>query len=150
MAENRGIAPPDMTSEVGKFRALAGDVEYMEYEPPQVGFGMYQKFSDTEIEGFLAVADGSPEGGLYFAFMQLAGDAAISAKSVRDFDLQVSTEKRATELRLIAQMWKDRWDAATGDIFEIFDIGGVSGCGCVPELAARPFCRRGCVGNQLF
>lgn len=149
MAENRGIAPPDMTTEVGKFRALAGDVEYVELDPPVAGFGSYAKFSDDEIKGFLAVADDSVEGALYFSFMQLAGDAALAAKSVRDLDLQVSTEKRAQELRLIAQMWKDRWDATTEDIFEVFDIGG-SGCDCVPELAPRPVCRRGCNGSRLF
>jgi hypothetical protein len=148
LAENRGIAPPDMSSNVGKFRALAGDVEFTEYDPPQPGFGMYQKFSDSEIEGFLAAADDSLEGALYFSFMQLAGDAAMEAKQVKDFDLMVNTEKRATELRLIAQMWKDRWDASTEDIFEVFDIG--RGCDCVPELAPRPVCRRGCSGSRLF
>ena len=148
MAENRGIAPPDMSSNVGKFRALAGDVEFTPYDPPQPGFGMYQKFSDSEIEGFLAAADDSLEGSLYFSFMQLAGDAALAAKNVKDFDIAISTEKRATELRLIAQMWKDRWDASTEDIFEVFDIG--RGCDCVPELAPRPVCRRGCSGSRLF
>ena len=148
MAENRGIAPPDMSSNIGKFRVLAGDIEFTPYDPPQPGFGMYQKFSDAEIGGFLAAADDSLEGGLYFSFMQLAGDAAMEAKQVKDFDLMVNTEKRATELRLIAQMWKDRWDASTEDIFEVFDIG--RGCDCVPELAPRPVCRRGCSGSRLF
>lgn len=37
MAENRGVAPPDMTTPVGQVRALLGDVEYTEYDPPPAG-----------------------------------------------------------------------------------------------------------------
>lgn len=146
MAENRGIAPPDMSSNVGKFRALAGDVEFTPYDPPQPGFGMYQKFSDVEIEGFLAVADDSVEGALYFSFMQLAGDAALEAKSVKDFDLQIDLTKRSGDLRAIAQMWHDRWSALTEDIFEVFDIGSQEQCH--PELAPWPV--RGRCGDKLF
>lgn len=149
MAENRGIAPPDMSTAVGQTRALLGDVEYTEYDPPQTGFGMYEKMSDLEIEGFLARSDNSPEGAMYFVYLQISGDAAFASRMIRDFDLQVDTTKRSGEFLAIADRWKSLWDASTEDIFEVFDIGN-SGCGCVPELAPRPFCRRGCNGSRLF
>ena len=149
MAENRGIAPPDMSTAVGQTRALLGDVEFTEYDPPQTGFGMYEKMSDLEIEGFLARVDNSPEGAMYLVYLQVAGDSAFASKVVKDFDLSVDTTKRSGEFLAIADRWKSQWDASTEDIFEVFDIGN-SGCGCVPELAPRPVCRRGCSGSRLF
>lgn len=149
MNENRGVAPPDMTTAVGQTRALLGDVEYTEYDPPQTGFGMYGKMSDDEIEGFLARSDNSPEGAMYFVYLQIAGDSAFASKIVKDFDLQVDTSKRSGEFLAIADRWKAQWGSATADIFEVFDIGR-SGCSCVPELAPRQVCRRGCNGSRLF
>lgn len=148
MAENRGVAPPDMATKVGQFRALVGDVEYTEYDPPQPGFGMYKKFSDTEIEGFLAVSEGSLAGAAYFAYLQIASSAALESKSVKDYDLQIDLTKRAGDLRAIAQMWKDKWDAESADIFEVFDTVGTPGC--YPELAQWPAIPGRCLGNRLF
>lgn len=148
MAVNRGVAPPDLETEVGKFRALTGDMEYSELDPPEAGFGSYEKFGDDEIKGFLLVADNSLNGAAYYAFLQLATSAAMTSKSVKDLDLQIDTTKRAGDLRAIAQMWLGRWDEESADIFEVFDVGG-SGCGCIPELSARPVCRSGCSGFRL-
>lgn len=149
MAENRGVAPPNMATPVGQVRALLGDVEYTEYDPSQPGFGMYKKMSDLEIEGFLARSDNSPEGALYYVWLQVAGDAAFASRVVKDLDLQVDTTKRSGEFLAIALQWKDSWTQSTADIFEVFDLGG-SDCGCVPELAPRTVCRRGCNGSRLF
>lgn len=148
MAENRGVAPPDLTTLVGQVRALLGDVEYTNYDPPQPGFGRYRLMSDIEIEGFLLNSDDSVEGAVYFAYLQMAGAAAMESKEVKDFDLSVNTTKRATDLRLIAQMWLDKWNAATADIFELFDVG--FGCVCRMELAEGMSCRRDCNGRQLY
>lgn len=151
MAENRGVAPPDMSTPVGQVRALLGDVEYTEYDPPQPGFGMYQKMSDLEIEGFLIRSDQSPEGALYFVWLQVAGDAAFASRVVKDLDLQVDTSKRSGEFLAIAREWKEQWDSASADIFEVFDTVVDGGCGeCVPEATPRPYCRKGCYGGQLF
>lgn len=38
MAENRGVAPPDFTTDVGMVRANIGDVTWEEFDPPQPGF----------------------------------------------------------------------------------------------------------------
>lgn len=146
MAENRGVAPPDMTSNVGKVRALLGDLEYEEYDPPQPGFGMYRKMGDSEIEAFLALSDDSPEGAVYFAYMQMSSDAALESKTIQDMDLRVDLSKRATDLRLIAAQWKDTWDQASGDIFELFDVVTHR---CRHELAEGVSCRRGCYGSGL-
>lgn len=146
MAINRGIAPPDITTEVGKFRALVGDLSYTELDPPEAGFGNYSLFSDDEIKVFLDTST-SKEGAAALAYTQLAGAAAIESKNVKDYDLQVDLTKRATDLRLIAAMWQDKADAATADIFELFDVNIRDG-DCTPELAA-PVVRRGC-GLRLF
>lgn len=144
---NKGIAPPDLTSDLGRVRAIVGDITWTDFDPPQLGFGDYRYFSDAEIEAFLAVS-GSLEGAIALAYNSLATSAAMEARSIKDFDLQVSTEKRATELRLLSAQWSGKADALSADIFEVFDI--VSECSCVPELAPTPVCRRGCRGSQLF
>lgn len=151
MAENRGVAPPDFTTDVGKVRANIGDVAWEEYNPPQSGFGLYKMYSDAEIEAFLAQAGDDPNGATYYIYLAMSAAAAMESKSVKDLDLSVDTTKRSGDLRAIAAMWKDRWDDSSGaaDIFELFDIGG-SDCGCVPELAPRTVCRRGCNGSGLF
>ena len=146
---NKGEAPPHPATAVGQFRVLIGDVDYTPLDPVQVGFGDYAMFSDDEIEVFLMQADNSLEGSLYWAYMQMAGAAARESKNVKDLDLQVDLTKRATDLRLMAIQWKEAWDQVSADIFEVFDIGGLD-CGCVPELAPRTVCRRGCNGSGLF
>lgn len=146
MTINKGVAPPDISTEVGKFRALVGDLSYTELTPPVPGFGDYTLFSDFEIEVFLA-SSGSLEGAAALAYTQLAGSAALESKTVKDFDLSVDLSKKATDLRLIAAMWQDKAAAASADVFELFDVN-IRDEDCTPELAA-PVVRRG-FGFQLF
>lgn len=135
MAVNKGVAPPDMTSDLGKLRAILGDLEYTELDPPETGFGSYKFFGDAELQAFLDTGE-SIEAGAYMAYMQLAAGAAMESKSVKDMDLQVDLTKRATDLRLIAGEWKSRADALSADIFELFDTT-IEGDYCEPELAAK-------------
>lgn len=130
---NKGVAPPDMGTEVGRFRALIGDLKYTELEPPATGFGNYTLFSDAEIEVFLGMSD-SPEGAAAMAYMQLAGSAALESSQVKDLDLQIDLTKRATDLRLIAAEWQKKADANAADIFELFDVS-IQGGFLSPELA---------------
>lgn len=146
MAINKGVAPPDISTEVGKFRALVGDLSYTDLTPPVPGFGNYTLFSDFEIEVFLA-ASGSLEGAAALAYTQLAGSAALESKTVKDFDLSVDLSKKATDLRLIAAMWQDKADAASADVFELFDVS-IRDSNCTPELAAKSY-GGGC-GFRLF
>lgn len=146
MAVNRGVAPPERGTGVGNFRFLIGDAAFEELTPPEAGYGSYKLFSDDEIEVFLSMGE-SPEDAAYLAFMQLAGSAALHSSSIQDYDLKVSTEKRATDLRLIAQGWRERADAAAADVFELFDVN-IRDEDCTPELAAHAY-RRGC-GVRFF
>lgn len=143
MAVNKGVVPLDPATPVGNLRLILGDVTSAPLVPPETGFGSYELFSDDELEAFLAQGE-SPEGAAQLAYMQLAGAAALSAKNVADFDLKVSTEKRAEYLMRMAEMWGDKADALSADIFEIFDVNIDSGGVCVPELAPRPWGFRGC------
>lgn len=146
MTINKGVAPPDISTEVGKFRALVGDLSYTELDPPVSGFGNYTLFSDAEIEVFLDLGD-SQEMAAYYAFMQLAASAARTSTSVSDFDLKIDTTKTPVELRMIAQAWKDKADAASADVFELFDVS-IRDSNCTPELAAKSY-GGGC-GFRLF
>lgn len=134
MEINRGVAPLDPSSDVGKFRLLIGDTSYEELDPPEVGYGDYGMFSDDEIQVFLDQGE-TLEDSAYLAYMQLAAAAAIESKSVKDFDLQVDLTKRSGDLRAIALMWRERADAASADIFEVFDISDDDEC--FPEAAPR-------------
>jgi hypothetical protein len=150
--ENPGEYPLNPTSDVGRFRVVIGDTQSKPFDPPTPGVQNYGMYSDLEIEGFLAQSSGSVEGAVYWSYLQMAGSAAREAKNVQDLDLRVNTEKRAEYLLSLAREWKDRWDEAVGagDIFEVFDTGVGSGCGCVPEATPRPYCRKGCYGGKLF
>ena len=148
MSDNPGKYPIDPTTNVGQLRAVIGDTASEPFDPPIPGVQNYEMYSDTELEAFLAMSEGSVEGGAFYVYSQMAAAAAMESRSIADFDLKIDLTKRSGDLRAIAQMWKDRWDASTEDIFEVFDIG--RGCDCVPELAPRPVCRRGCSGSRLF
>ena len=138
MTVNKGVAPPNYESEIGKFRATVGDTHYVELDPPQPGYGDYDLFSDGEIQVFLDTHE-SFEEAVGFAYLSLATSAALEAKNVKDFDLQVNTEKRAGELRALAQFWFDRDSELSADIFEVFDTVIETGRSCVPEATARPW-----------
>lgn len=145
MSENRGVAPPDPVTDTGRFRALSGDLEYQPLDPPIPGWGSYMRFSDAEIEAYLAQADGSVPRAIGYSYLYLAGQAAIASQSVRDYDLQVDTTKRAADLRAIAQFWFDKADeddvAAAEEGFEIVPTGRTGGDfipeGAVPEWGRR-------------
>lgn len=146
MAVNKGVAPPDMSTDVGKFRALVGDLSYEPLVPPVSGYGSYKLFSDAEIEVFLAASE-SFEGAAALAYTQLAGQAALESRTVKDFDLQVDLTKRATDLRLIAAMWADKDASVTADVFELADVS-IRDEDCRPELSAWPV--RGNCGFRFF
>lgn len=147
MAENPGKFPLDPTSKVGQVRVTLGDTSSEPFDPPRPGEQNYGMYSDLEIEAFLAQADDSIPGSLYLAYMQMAAAAAMESKLTKDFDLSVDLTKRSGDLRAIAQMWLDKWNAGSADIFELFDTVTHR---CRHELAEGVSCRRGCDGSGLF
>lgn len=142
---NPGQWPVDLASGEGQFRALIGDLNAVPYDPDEAGFRDFEKFSDAEITAYIAAGGGSIPRGIGFAYLYLAGQAAMQSASVKDYDLQIDETKRAGDLRAIAQFWFDRAsedDDASGvnDIFEAFDMVGSR---CRHELAECPSCRQG-------
>lgn len=127
---NPGEYPVDMTKPVGVFRAVIGDTESTPYDPEEPGFQNFEMFSDAEITGFLAAGNDNLNRGVGYAYLALAGRAAIESKSIKDFDLSIDNTKRPTELRLIAQSWfdkADKEDAASQDAFFVAPLGGDCG-----------------------
>lgn len=128
---NPGEYPLNIESPVGHFRTVYGDIYSEPYDPVVPDIQNYKELSDGEIEGFLAQSSGGsvPRAiGLYV--LSLSSRAALEAKAVKDYDLQIDTTKRAADLRASAQLWFDRADAddiaeGFGDIFEIY---GPEGC----------------------
>ena len=138
-----GVAPPNPATDTGRFRYLIGDAEYTELDPPQVGMGAYEMFSDEQITTFLALGEGSTNRAIAYAYLNLASQAALQSKSVKDFDLQVDLTKRSADLRAIAAMWFDRADdedADNTDIIDVFPIGRRE-ADRHPELTPWPFPR---------
>lgn len=131
---NRGIAPFDPGTDIGRFRVRAGDTTWTELDPPEPGYGHYEKWSDAEIQVFLESP--SLEWGIYEAYLQLATSAAIESREISDFDLKVSTSKRADQLFRIAQEWRDiaagEDASAAEEAFEIVPTGLRHG-GFIPE-----------------
>ncbi len=126
--ENKGVAPPDPETEVGRVRYLIGDTEYVELEPPEEGFGSYQVASDGQIEAALIRAEGNENRTAGYVYTMLASQAAVESKMVQDYDLRLDTTKRAADLRAAAQMWFDLADEeddaeGLGDIFEFTPVG---------------------------
>lgn len=147
---NPGSWPVDLLSDVGRFRALTGDLNAEPYDPDHPGFRTFEKFSDSEIESYLEQAQGSIPRAIGFAYLYLAGQAAIASKEVRDYDLLVNTTKRSTDLRTIAQIWFDRADtedvSSAEEGFEIVSTGTTGG-EFIPELTPAIFGRQYTIGR---
>lgn len=133
MAQNEGIAPPDMETEIGQLRATIGDTSYTEVSP---GVGSYVMFGDDELEVFLS-RGGTVLSGAGFAYLALSAQAALASQSVADYDLRIDTTKRAGDLRAIAQSFFDQDIASgSGEFFHIVPTGRRSEWA---ELAERPY-----------
>jgi hypothetical protein len=122
---NSGVAPYDPSTLVGKVRILTGDVTYGAIVG---GLADYVLFSDEEIEAFLVAGEDNTLRAAGFAYMALAGVAAIDAKSVKDYDLSIDLRSRADKLREQAIAYfkqADEKDVRDGvsDVFELTRTG---------------------------
>lgn len=126
---NVGIAPPDPTSPVGRFRLMAGDTDFKPLDPPVAGQGEYEDASDDEIQSYLDATSGNLNRALGTYFLAMAAAAASEAKLIQDYDLRLSTVSRAGDLRrvgqaFLAQAESDDMVEGGTDVFEAFTLSG--------------------------
>lgn len=147
---NPGEYPVDLTSKVGQFRALTGDLNSTPYDPVEPGFQNFVKFSDAEIEGYLAQGGDSVARAIGYSYLYLAGQAAVESKAIKDYDLQVDTTKRAADLTAIARLWFGQADSedviSAEEAFEIVPTGTGSGQ-FIPELSIPIYGRKYTMGR---
>lgn len=101
---NRGVVPVDPTTPVGQVRLLIGDLDYEEYDPVEVGYGIYANFSDAELAGFITAGGDSVTRATGYAYLRLAALAAAGAISWKSDDQAVDAKQVATEYRLLANI----------------------------------------------
>lgn len=122
---NSGVAPYDPDTLVGKVRIVTGDVNHGAITG---GMADYEMFSDTDIEGFLDIAEENVLRAGGFGFLALSGRASLQAKTVKDYDLSVDLKALAAELRKQAESLfkqadeKDKRDGVE-DVFELTRTG---------------------------
>jgi len=140
---NKGIAPADPSTPVGKVRFLIGDLDYAELDPVEAGLGEYPNFSDDEINGFLIAGDDSVIRASGYAYLRLAVLAAAGAISWKSDDQMVDAKQVATEFRLLATLAFNQADAADEAGASTFAIDNPYStnlaCGHA-ELAPDPWC----------
>jgi hypothetical protein len=123
------IYPPDYTDPTGQVRLLIPDTDY------PVGGSFI--FSDDQITGYLALAQGSVKRAAAAAIDTLANDEALLYKTVRTDDLSVDGTRVADALRKRAQSLRDEADQE--DVLGAFTVvWGDDDCGCRPEATPWP------------
>lgn len=140
---NPGVYPLDPSTPVGQFRVAYPDKNSVPLDPPVVGQQDYEKFSDLDIEGFLALGGSSILRAIGYALLQKASAAAEESSVVKDYDLSIDLTKKAADLREQAAEYfalADQQDSAGEDAFTVVRIGGRCGK-CPPELAGHYACQ---------
>lgn len=101
---NTGVAPVNLSSDVGKVRVLIGDTD-----PTNVagGSGTYLYFSDAEITALLGLYDNSPKLSAARALETIAGSQVLLLKSWSTDDLSVRGDAIGKELREIARQLRE-------------------------------------------
>lgn len=128
MDQNRGIAPLDPSTDIGRFRLMAGDATSTPLDPPEAGFGSYETFSDAEIQAFLDMAGGRVSLAIALAYTSIAAAwAASSSDNIKADDLAVNNVNKVSDWLKLAAFWQsvaDNEAAASGDDgFEIVHMG---------------------------
>lgn len=140
---NIGAYPVDPTTNVGKFRLMAGDSEGTPIvpEPPaEPTTAEYAIWSDVEIEVLLAQANNSVARAISMGYMQLAALSASTSGSIRTDDLTVTTTSRSGEFLKLAQYWAEIADSQAADSFDIVYSNTGSTIRCCAEGASREIC----------
>lgn len=139
----RGVAPLDPATDVGRMRVVLGDTEYEEYDPVQPGFGLYQLFSDAQLQVFLDITGGSVARAIALAYAQIGASWASTGATVRTDDLTYSAKDSVGNWLNLAAYWRkiadDEDDAAINDYFDLVSLRGGE-ADCKPELAQWAAC----------
>lgn len=142
----RGVAPLDPNTDIGRMRVALGDVDYEEYDPPQPGYGLYQVFSDDQLQVFLDLAKGNVARAIAMAYAQIGASWASTGATIRTDDLTFSAKDSVGNWLTLAAYWNkiadDQDDAAVNDYFDLVEVG--YRCHCKPELAQWGNCRGKC------
>lgn len=146
MAVNRGIAPPDPNTDVGRVRLLSGDVSYKELVPPEVGYGDYEMWSDAQIEAALTASGGSVPRAIAMLYSGIAASWASTGATIKTDDLTYSVKDSVGNWLNLAAYWNkvadDEGSKAVDDYFDLVDVIDCDNY-CKPELAQWPVARRG-------
>lgn len=131
-------------------RIALGDTEYEEYDPPQPGYGLYQLFSDAQLQVFLDLAGGNVARAIAMAYTQIGASWASTGATIRTDDLTFSAKDSVGNWLTLAAWWNkvadDEENRAINEYFDLVDVGR-NAWRCKPELAQWAVCGRGCVGG---
>lgn len=152
--KNVGIAPPDKATNVGKMRFALGDSEWIDLDPPQVGLGQYQLFSDAELETFLELADNNIARAIAMAYRQIGASWASSGATVKTDDLTYSAKDSVGNWVNLASYWDkvadDQDERAANNFFDLVDLGATRrGTDFPPEASPWPV-RNPLTGGTLW
>lgn len=140
---NRGVAPVDTTTNIGKMRVKIRDVTYVALDPVEAGYGDYTNYSDDELQVFLDDGGDSLTRALGYYYLDLAALASLEAITIADHDLKINQVDRAKSLREVALAYFTQADdedglSGTADIFDSFEFGGTNGLP-YPVVEAAPY-----------
>jgi hypothetical protein len=116
---NQGVAPPDLTTDVGKVRLLVGDTD-----PSNVtsGVGTYFWFSDDELQGLVDL-NGSVKAASIYVLRMVAMTPAMQLRKWQSADLMVDGPAITTALRaLIKDIEAGVGAAAEAEALDIFQV----------------------------
>ena len=111
--DNVGSFPVNGSTDVGRFRALAGDSVPFERPIDGATEAEYRYWSDIEIQ--LAIDSTKNTAGevrltpaIATAYNSLALQLAVGSKKVKDYDLQVDNSSAAEAVQKLAKVWSDK------------------------------------------
>lgn len=101
------VSPPDVTTPVGKLRILISDTKQYAWSP---GEAPSYRMSDTDLEGYLAVAGGNTKlyGAAALALRAMAANEILIGKYIKTEDLMTDGAKVGDALRLLAREYDNK------------------------------------------
>ena len=114
---NLGVAPPDLSSDIGKIRVLLGDTDA---ENISSDIGEYKFFSDDELDAFLDMYGGNVKLATARCMETIAGSQVLLLKSWSSDDLSVNGDRITDALRRVAaQLRAEALDEESSEYFNL-------------------------------